>query len=200
MYIKANDFISKGNKKLPPSTWIFNCGSATECPSMTMGLCQVAKSECYAWKAERQYPMTQQYRDRQTEMIKNVCPIEFAVGMIEHNERCSNKMELFRFNESGDFLDQEMVSWMETVCIVLSYKDITSYGYTARTDLDLTGLIAVAGVNVSNDLNDWQSKGANRFKVNRDIENSKNIICGMDCTVCSRCSESKGLKIDVPSH
>ena len=46
---------SEGNLKIPSSTAIFNMGSATDCPSLKLGLCKAyfnGKHICYAKKAE----------------------------------------------------------------------------------------------------------------------------------------------------
>ena len=59
-------------------------------------------------------------------------------------------------------------------------------------DLDLVGLLAVSGVNVSNDLNDWKTKGCNRFVAVPEIDTGK-PHCNGDCgrSVCIEQSDRK---------
>jgi hypothetical protein len=51
--------IQAGNHKLPKSTAIFNMASATDCPSLKLGLCSAVdengKLFCYAKKSEAGY-------------------------------------------------------------------------------------------------------------------------------------------------
>jgi hypothetical protein len=197
--IKSENYVAKGNLKLPKSTWVLNSGSATECPSMKLGLCQVG-SKCYALKPEIQYPAALPYRKAQRRMIKTTSADEFAYGLLAHNERCRNKMDSFRYNEAGDFEDQSMVNWFVDTSKIFDNESIVSYGYTARTDLDLTELIATTGVNVSNDSGGWQDRGANRFKTVKRFSGEADVECGMDCKVCSACSYSRGLLIECEVH
>ena len=195
------DHIAKGNYKLPESTWIFNSCSATDCPSKALGLCQCPE-KCYALKAEKQYPNVKPYRDRQLEITKTVSPTDFANDLIASSKRARNpekKMKAFRFNESGDFADQTQLDWFTSVCKILKAKGIKCYGYTARTDLDLRGLVGVAGVNVSNDGGDWINKGCNRFKA-VDCATGDHRVCVGDCRLCSLCVNPIGEIVEVPIH
>ena len=200
--IKAQQFIQKGNKKLPKTTAILNSGTALECPSLKLGLCQVG-NKCYAMVPEKIYPNVTPYRERQREMIRSTKPAEFAYSLLAYNDRCrNNKIETFRYNESGDFEDQKMVSWFARVCQILVGHGITCYGYTARTDLDLGLLLKYSGLNLSNDKNESSERfpSANRFKSVKKFTGEADIECGMDCKVCSACSQSRGLQIEVVVH
>jgi len=195
--IKA--LVSKGNRKLPKSTWIFNSGSATNCPSRELGLCQ-AGNDCYALKAEKQYPKVLPYRERQFQLTQTVEPKDFAAQLIaESNRAYKNPMKAFRFNEAGDFFNQSQVNWFASVCKALKSNKVKCYGYTARTDLDLTGLLAVASVNVSNDKSNWITKGANRFKMVLEAS-GKNRACAGDCRICNICQTFTGKTIEVVKH
>jgi len=81
----------------------------------------------------------------------------------------------------------------------LKANKVKCYGYTARTDLDLTGLLAVASVNVSNDKSNWITKGANRFKMVLEAS-GKNRACAGDCRFCNICQTFKGKTIEVIKH
>ena len=192
--------VSKGNKKLPSSTWILNSGSATDCPSKKLGLCQCA-NKCYALKAERQYKTPVAFRRRQAELYSSgMKPQEVATELLAQHKRArTKKMKTFRFNESGDFADQGQVDWFQDICKVLATNGIRCYGYTARTDLDLSGLLNWASVNVSNDNNGWVEKGANRFKAVPEYTGN-NPACAGDCSICNRCFRTKGATIEVKIH
>ena len=191
--------VSKGNKKLPQTTWIFNAGTATDCPSKALGLCQAGKL-CYAMKAELQYPAVKPFRNRQFKLTQTVSPNDFANQLLAESKRArTRKMKSFRFNESGDFLDQTQLDWFTSVCTVLKANKIKCYGYTARTDLNLNNLMTVATVNVSNDKNGWIEKGANRFKMVQS-HSLMNLICAGDCRICKLCQTKKGKIIQVQQH
>lgn len=195
----VNKHVARGNKKLPDGTWIFNSGTAKDCPSRALGLCQCA-SKCYAFKAERQYYKTvPAYRARQEAIAAVYSGEDFAKAILEINARARTKMSAFRFNESGDFQDQTKVDWFVTVCKILSEAGIRCYGYTARTDLDLSGLLEVATVMVSNDLGGWVEKGANRFRAVEKY-NPENINCAGDCRICNVCQVARGKEIEVLIH
>lgn len=189
--------ISKGNKKLPKSTWIFNAGSATDCPSKLLGLCQCSE-KCYAMKAEIQYPAALPYRRRQAQIWKETSSSDFAAVIISANKRARIKCNAFRYNEAGDFESQKQVQWFAEVCRILSAEGISCYGYTARTDLDLLPLMSVAAVNVSNDEGNWLAKGCNRFKAVTVA--SRGLLCAGDCRRCSMCQKNRGKTIQVLIH
>ena len=191
--------VSKGNKKLPKTTWIFNPGSATNCPSKALGLCQ-AGDDCYALKAEIQYPQVLPYRERQFKITQEVSAYDFAMALIEMYNKSRNKDITFRFNESGDFLNQKQLDWFTSVCFYLRVTGIKCYGYTARTDLNLNKLLVNASVMVSNDKGEWVSKGANRFKKYPKGGTAPKNDCAGDCRICKMCLNFKGQVIGVESH
>jgi len=191
--------VSKGNKKLPKKTWIFNSGAATDCPSRKLGLCQ-AGSLCYAMKAEKMYPKVLPYRRKQFQITQTVDPKAFALHLLAESKRSTkNPMRAFRFNESGDFVNQAQLDWFTAVCRVLKSKRVSCYGYTARTDLDLSRLLKVATVQVSNDLHGWIEQGANRFKM-VDEPSPLHLECAGDCRICKLCQTQKGKIIQVEQH
>lgn len=194
-YIKKH--ITKGNKKLPKSTWIFNSGSASDCPARKMGLCQIGE-KCYALKAERQYPPCLPFRERQRTITETFTAEQFAEAFIILAKKV-RKLPTLRFNESGDFYTQEQCDWFATVCEILKNAGIESYGYTARTDLNLVPLINASKVNVSNDRNGWVTKGANRFKVFTKTDTPPDLVCAGDCRICRMCL-STGKTIGVLLH
>jgi len=77
---------------------------------------------------------------------------------------------------------------------------ISCYGYTARTDLDLTKLQEVSQVNVSNDLGEWQDKGANRSKIIRKGDDKPRAMCPGNCRNCRLCVNCSGIEIGIALH
>lgn len=192
--------IIKGNKKLPKTTYILNMGSATDCPSLKLGLCQAGKA-CYAMKAEKQYPACLPAR-RNDEKAWNALPAnEIALQLCKASQRANDagKMEQFRFSESGDFRTQKDVDKMASLCALLSDYGVDCYGYTARTDLNLSGLLKVASVNISNDKSNWQKHGGNRFKMVNEATGN-NFVCSGDCRGCNLCIVKRGKTIEVIKH
>jgi hypothetical protein len=201
--MKVMDYISKGNKKLPATTWIFNAGSATDCPSKKLGLCQCVidgKNKCYAKRPEDFRPSVLPYRRAQGKLWKRVNPVEFTDQLLSASKRSKTKpMHCFRFNEAGDFKNQAQLDWFVVVCSILKYNGIKCYGYTARTDLNLSQLLKVASVNVSNDLGSWITKGANRFRMVQEYSGTA-PRCAGNCRKCTLCLDVQGTEIEIQTH
>lgn len=130
-----------GNHKLPDNTAIFNMGTAMDCPSKQLGLCDVVNKgiRCYAEKAELQYPNTvPAYRTAQQTYWRNNTAETILSDIIRKVQSRRKTTEYFRFNESGDFYDQSDVDKLSLVAAGLEELGIITYGYTARSDLDFT--------------------------------------------------------------
>jgi len=194
---------SKGNKKLPKTTYILNVGTASDCPSEKLGLCDVP-DDCYAKKAERIYPQVEPFRQRQRAVFDDVDAETIAQVLLDKSNRSRTKCRSFRFSEAGDFATQGDVDKMAKVCAILSANGIRCYGYTCRTDLDLYELMSVSQVNLSNDYersDEYLRAGANRFKVvDKFTSNPLSVPCRGDCNVCSFCATMSGKLIEVEKH
>lgn len=186
--------MSYGNKKLPSNTAILNMGSAKTCASKRLGLCKVCKI-CYANKAEKLYPNVLPYRNRQAKYWSKRKAETISADIIADVNRKRNPVTRFRFSESGDFRSQKDVDKMADVCKVLSSQGIKCYGYTARKDLDFSGLMKYATV---------QGSGfmlTNMFTaVSKENVNKKQPVCAGDCKKCSLCITGKNLSIQVIKH
>jgi hypothetical protein len=195
--------IQSGNHKLPTSTAIFNMGSATDCPSLKLGLCSAVdengKLFCYAKKSEAGYrPDVLPYRRRQEKFWKGITAEEFAKQFISINSRKRKPFNAIRLNESGDFHSLACVAKAETIATLLKPYGVKVYAYTARKDLSYKGIdnLVVNGSgwmkdNVTNDF----------MIVAKDASDKPNdyVLCGGDCRVCSRCMV-KGNKTAVKKH
>jgi hypothetical protein len=85
---------TKGNKKLPKTTFILNVSSAMECPARFNGKCQ-CPDKCYALKAERQYSAVKPFRDNQRVQFTEKTAEEIALGMLFTKTGKRTKIETF---------------------------------------------------------------------------------------------------------
>lgn len=184
--------VSRGNLKLPRTTWIFNLGPAEDCPSKANGLCDHANI-CYAAKAERMYKATLPYRQRQTVIWSLTSPDRFARKVLEANSRARIKCTAFRFNESGDFWGQACVDKMSKIADILWEGGIQTYTYTSRSDLDFSnvGLLVVNGSGFM---------VHNNFYIVDKFMSGDEHRCRGDCSVCSMCMHPLGFNIAVEKH
>lgn len=190
----------EGNIKIPATTAIFNMGSATDCPSFKLKLCNAEKCgvKCYAKKAERCYrPHVLPYRRRQETFWKSVSAEEFAVQFLTMNAKKIKPFQALRINESGDFWTQECVNKAEKIARILKPYGIVTYCYTSRCDLDYH---KVRALRVSG--SGFKKEGiVNIFKIiNSKQEKPKGYgMCAGNCRICNRCSKA-GMKTAVLKH
>lgn len=135
------NIIKWGNHKLGDDTAIFNMTTALECPARKKGMCDVVNRgiKCYAEKAEIQYKnVVPAFRKKQKrwwdETPKEEILEKFAIKI----KRRRKKTRYLRFNEAGDFKSQEDVDKLSYVAAGLKPLGITTYGYSARKDLDFS--------------------------------------------------------------
>ena len=190
--------VSNGNHKIGKDTLIINMNSATDCPSYKLGLCQVERKQCYALKAERQYPSCLPYRKEQTIIWENNSAVDIANAIIKiaKNKR-KNIIKYVRFNEAGDFKGQADIVKMSKIADIL--KDIAIkgniikvYGYTARKDLNFSNISDNMVVNGSNFMIH------NNFVVVK--QPISKIICKGNCRICNLCKVRTGKIIEVKLH
>lgn len=181
-----------GNRKLPRTTMIFNMGPAESCPSAKMGLCKVP-GKCYAKKAEKMYPATLPYRKRQEEYWANSTADKICADFDDVLSRKKKKPLLLRFNESGDFYTQDDIGKLDKVSNYLwENHGITTYGYTARRDLDFTNksfLVKISGSDTGG------NNGSTMVVLKGESVPDGFILCPGDCRVCTVCA--KNTKEDV---
>jgi len=198
------DLVQFGNKKLPKTTAIFNIGSATDCPSKALGLCKLCK-ECYAMKAERQYPQVRPYRDRQLAYWKDVTVDQFVREFHEMNMRKKTPANALRVNEAGDFYSQADVDKLESIAQWLSAEGIKTYVYTARRDLNFNSckFLNVMGSFVTAEQNHSAFigvKGAKEMAKKMRGIYRKTAVCPGDCKKCSLCQVAKGVVVFCEIH
>lgn len=188
-----------GNHKLGESIAIFNMGTAKECPSKQLGLCSVINSgiKCYAMKAEEQYPNTvPAARKRQELYWKKATSDEIIEYLFKKIDNRRKKTKYLRVNESGDFWNQDDIAKLSTIASMLQIKNIVTYTYSARSDLDFS--------NVS-----FLIKGSNHDKGNngKAVVIAKNepvpkgyVECPGSCGKCIMCMSNKKINIAFRKH
>ena len=179
-------------KKKKNDTIIFNMGSATDCPSKRLGLCQLDNCRnCYAYMAELRFPKTLDYRRRQEAMWKTTSAFVLAMAIAQRSH--NKKIKFVRFNESGDLWDQDCVTKLCDIARML--PDLTFFGYTARKDLDYEARPDNLRVNGSG----WSRGKMNKFIAVPEASGN-NPLCFSDCSVCNLCKIEAGLIIENELH
>jgi hypothetical protein len=191
--------VSFGNNKLDKSIAIFNMNPAMTCPSDKLGMCKVSKI-CYAKKAERQYPAVQPYRERQEKYWDTCTAEQFVDDLLEKGtykagaKKGKLKFKYLRVSEAGDFKGQKDLDKLERIAEMLKPLGVTTYCYTARSDLSLKKVKSLV-VNGS----DW--KAHNSFTAVKEFSNHpKTVQCRGNCGPCKFCMNAKGMQIEVLNH
>jgi len=200
-HLALKSLISSGNIKIPTSTAIFNMSSATDCPSMKLGLCAAAKAgvKCYARKSEvPARPGVLPYRRRQEKYWATATASKFALDFLALNaSKVRQPFTAIRFNEAGDFHSRACVEKADTIARILSDFGIVVYCYTSRSDLDYSNVksLIIMGSGFRKD------GVTSEFRIiGKDSEKPKGYgLCPMDCKQCSRC-QKRGMLTAVRAH
>lgn len=187
-----------GNHKLSNDTIVFNMCSASKCPSAKLGLCKLKDMvRCYALKAEQTYKAVKPYRERQAKYWKEADPKKMAEEMKKIIKRRKLKTKYFRFNEAGDFRNQEDINKLSLIAESLKEEDITTYGYTARGDLDFSEakfLIKGSGYDIKG------STGKTIVIGKKDPVPEGFVECPGSCKKCSWCKIDEHMNIAFRKH
>ena len=176
---------SKGNRKLPKETLIFNLPSGKTCPYST----EECKKWCYAKKAEKMYPNVLPFRERNFVLSKT------DKRFIIEAEDCLKKMkwEQVRIHESGDFYNQTYFNkWVK---IIKEFGNKIFYAYTKNNTINMEDKPKNMILLYSDDkrkslIKDLKKKG---FQGRTRVINSKDelkkneTLCTGDCKTCDYC-------------
>lgn len=131
---------SYGNKKLPQNVLIANISSATNCPSRLLGLCKVSDI-CYALHDEKRWPNCKNKNLTIENWMQNASEQDVTKLLEVYIDEAPIKVKYLRLNEAGDFLSQDNVDmWDRIADHIFSTRGITTTAYTARADLDFSGV------------------------------------------------------------
>ena len=198
--IELKKLFANGNTKLPKTTAIFNMASATDCPSLKLGLCSAVidgKIVCYALRPEKFRPNVLPYRRKQEKVWKEISATDFVKQFLAVNSRKRKPFDAIRFNEAGDFHTQCCITKAEKIATLLKPYGIRCYAYTARKDLDFKCIdnLVVLGSGFMKD------NITNEFRIVADVKDAPAgyKVCPMSCKQCTRCL-TKGTKTVVKKH
>lgn len=188
-----------GNHKLGDDTAIFNMGTALECPARRLGMCEVVNAgyRCYAEKAEIQYPGTvPAARRRQEDYWKDTTKDRILQDFAKKITRRRKSTRYLRFNESGDFFSQVDIDKLSYIASGLQTLDVTTYGYTARRDLDYsraTFLVKGSG-------GDFGNNGRTTVIQKDGAVPEGYLVCPGSCKRCNICKISVPHKVAFRQH
>lgn len=192
--------ISYGNHKLGDDTAIINMGTAKDCPARKLDMCWVVKKgyKCYAEKAEDQYPRTvPNYREAQRAYWRETSAERIGTELVKKFRRRKKPTRYLRFNESGDFHDQQDVRKLSRVAEILEGCGVTTYGYTARRDLDYRGIkFIVKGSGFTAD-----GVSGSSVVIGKDEEKPRGYsLCPGNCRYCTLCKVKAPVNIAFRKH
>jgi hypothetical protein len=120
------------------------------------------------------------YRRLQEFIWDNTSSLDIALQIIGIQKNAYKKARYLRFSESGDFKCQNDIAKMDYIAKMIKPYGITTYGYTARRDLDYS--------NVENMIvNGTGFMISNRIKLVKEYNDSMVLQCKSDCRVCDYC-------------
>lgn len=173
---------SKGNRKLPKSTLIWNLPTGLTC----IGKTKECIKYCYAKKAEKMYPQVLPFRLRNFKISKLKDFSEIIISMLGS---LKDNWNTIRIHESGDFYNQEYLNkWIE---IAKAIQPKIVYAYTKSLDLDFSNkpynfIVIVSDDNPKSDTLKRYKKEFNGIAC-VGIKNFLYYQCPMDCKKCSYC-------------
>jgi len=182
-------------------------GSAQACPSKLLGMCKVG-DRCYAKKAERLYKNVLPYRTRQHTYWMNETASGIAAAFAQILYRIKVKIRYLRFNEAGDFYSQDCVQKLSLLAEYLKREhNITTYGYTAREDLDFSNVHFLVKGSSNNSGNNGKAIVLRKDKIQNHLstlaESGNDLtwmVCPMSCKECDICKIPNDINIIFPRH
>ncbi|MCK9428957.1 MAG: hypothetical protein M0R17_02965 [Candidatus Omnitrophica bacterium] len=140
-----------GNHKLNDSIGVFNMSSATDCSSKKLGLCPIynnqytlkhicgSKVQCYATRDEGLYKAVLPSRRAQEAEWQSKSSDQLICEFSKKIKSRRKETNYIRFNEAGDFHNQSDITKLSDIAKYFKEEhNITTYGYTARRDLDFS--------------------------------------------------------------
>jgi hypothetical protein len=185
--VKANR-LQWGNKKLSKQIGIFSLPAVETCPN-----CLDCKANCYALKAQKQYPGSRVFR-LVNWVLAEFYPAELKKQITVEIQKKRNKKAI-RIHESGDFYSRKYLElWLE---IARENPTVKFYGYTkVNAYLDILNsqenVNFVASVLPSGEVNfgdlQWVKKTSKAMSIPvcPVTLGVKKAICGETCSLCQR--------------
>lgn len=184
--------VKRGNSKLGKNTIIINITSSTDCYSKRLGLCSIP-NRCYAMNPEYRFPSALPYRRAQEVIWDNTSADDIAYQLIDIQQSAYHKMKYLRFSECGDFKSQNDIAKMDNIAKLIKPYGLTTYGYTARRDLDYSNVQHMI-------VNGTDFMIANDIKLVREYDNTMKLKCNGNCRICNHCKTAGNKTIYFKIH
>lgn len=196
MYAKPH--IAFGNKKLPKTTAIYNIGTWFLCEGRLKGFCElheVCYAKCREIMGNTIKSRLNNYYFWKTNDAQRIA--NFIVYSIKAESMKEDKINLLRFNEVGEFENQEDLEKMVEISnIVYNETNVNSYTYTHNRELDFNIDRPHLTINGSGFMIDNQFSVVPPSEYKRYVESHNCFKCPQKCEMCnSICSQKLGIEI-----
>lgn len=196
MYAKPH--IAFGNKKLPKTTAIYNIGTWFLCEGRLKGFCElheVCYAKCREIMGNTIRSRLNNYYFWKTNDARTIA--SFIVYSIKAESMKEDKINLLRFNEVGEFENQEDLEKMVKISnIVYNETNVNSYTYTHNRELDFNIDRPHLTINGSGFMIDNQFTVIPPSEYKRYVESHNCFECPQKCEMCnSICSQKLGIEI-----
>lgn len=220
---KALNRLSEGNKKLAHNKedntrfLIWNLPAITTCPYAT----KLCMQNCYARKAEKQYPQVLPSRTHNYELTLKDNFVEYMVNNISYKMSLPKygnaNMVYFRIHESGDFYSREYFNKWAMIAEIIEqkYDNIRFLAYTKSIDFvphrkelpsNLLVRFSVWADTFRTNVNEANKKGLpiytafHKTEIDNKVEKEDYIKCECDCVTCKKCYYASARKLAVTIH
>ena len=195
----AKPYIAFGNEKVPKTTAIYNIGTWFLCEGRLKGFCElheVCYAKCREIMGSTIKSRLNNYYFWKTNDAKTIAMfISYSIQSKQFSEE--DKINLLRFNEVGEFENQEDLEKMVEVSnIVYQQTGVKSYTYTHNRELDFNIDRPHLTINGSGFMIDNQFTVVKPSEYKRYVENHNCFECLQKCEMCnSICSQKLGIEI-----
>ena len=196
--ITPTPHITFGNKKLPPTTAIYDTTAWFLCPGKLYGFCDLAEQcnmkfrEVMGNVLQSRFNNQVWYRLNDAETVA-----DFIVASIKVQNFKGRKVNLVRFNTVGDFRRQEDLNKIiEISNLIYENIGLNSYVYTHNRNLDFNGdrpHLIIIGSDFMVD-NQYTVKSPEEYV--GYVESNDVIECYQDCEKCGNiCAVKSGIEV-----
>ncbi len=196
----ARPYITFGNKKVPKTTGIYNIGTWFLCEGRLSGfceLCEVCYTKCREVMGSTIKSRLNNYYFWKSNDAKTIAMfISYSIQAESFKDK-DNKINLLRFNETGEFENQDdLVKMRDVSNIVYEQTGVKSYTYTHNRELDFNIDRPYLTINGSGFMVDNKFTVVKASEFERYTEENNCFKCPQKCEMCnSICSNKLGIEI-----
>jgi hypothetical protein len=198
-YLKGH--VRKGSTLQKQRVMILNQGSAHECPSRKLGLCQLPDhKKCYAYQQEKRYSASLPFKNCQKRQWERLTAREFVKRISVIQVGKNRKFTHMRFAESSDFRGAwDVVKLYHIAEGLRSHCKMETFVYTARSDIFSGVLVKALSVKFpSLVVNGSGFMVHNEYRVvsaDYKPKHKKEVWCKGKCHICRLCKVRGGFTI-----